>query len=184
MKLRLLVRPDCDRACPGCCNKSWDLNALPVCSDYRPYDEIMLTGGEPMLDPQLVHQTIRDIRAQNETAKLFMYTARVLPVHELGIVLHNLDGVTVTLHEQKDVEPFLRFAHYAALWKLQKGRTLRVNVFKPIVLREVPDLRHWIVKAGMEWIVDCPLPGEEVFMRIAHGMAPDTIAPELHWTGR
>ena len=48
-KLRLLLLDDCNRNCPGCCNRDWDLQALPLCQDYTPYRLIMLTGGEPML---------------------------------------------------------------------------------------------------------------------------------------
>lgn len=178
MKLRLLLRGDCDRACPGCCNKGWKLEDLPICTDFTPYDEVMLTGGEPMLAYLQVIRTARAVRAQNTKAPIYMYTARTSPPHQLGIVLTNLDGVTITLHEPKDVEPFLRFATYVKLWKLYKKRNLRVNVFKPMVLPDHPALEHWIIKAGMEWIVDCPLPGEEVFMRVAD------ISGDHNWTGK
>lgn len=184
MKLRLLVRPDCDRACPGCCNRQWDLNALPVCSDFSPYTEVMLTGGEPMIDYREAIRIARQIRRENPTAKLFMYTAKTDVPHELGWVLSHLDGITVTLHQPADVEPFLRFARYVALWKLHKNRLLRVNVFKPITLQDDPALDHWISKLGMEWIRDCPLPDGEVFMRTDHGWTRENIASRLNWTGQ
>lgn len=183
MKLRLLIRPDCDRACPGCCNKQWDLRALPVCTDYTPYSKIMLTGGEPMLDWPEVAARIFEIRSQTE-APIFMYTARTHPPHQLGIVLTHLSGVTITLHEQKDVEPFLRFAAYVDRWKLWKGRTLRVNVFKPIELPNDPLLARWIIKRDVEWIIDCPLPDDEVFMRVKFDTMPETMAPGTNWTGK
>ena len=43
-KLRLLLFEECDRDCPGCCNRDWDLRSLPVCRDFTPYQVIMLTG--------------------------------------------------------------------------------------------------------------------------------------------
>ena len=46
MKLRLVLFEACDRCCPGCCNHDWDLKNLPVCTDYTPYEMIMLTGGQ------------------------------------------------------------------------------------------------------------------------------------------
>ena len=33
-KLRLLLFEECDRDCPGCCNRDWDLRSLPVCRDF------------------------------------------------------------------------------------------------------------------------------------------------------
>ena len=50
-KLRLLLFEECNRSCPGCCNRDWDLQPLPVCYDLPPYRIILLTGGEPMLYP-------------------------------------------------------------------------------------------------------------------------------------
>ena len=50
MKLRLLVTEECNRHCPGCCNNNWDLKSLSVCKSYRDYEQILITGGEPLLD--------------------------------------------------------------------------------------------------------------------------------------
>lgn len=60
-KLRLLFTKDCNRDCPGCCNKDWDLDHLPVCADFKPYDLVMITGGEPMLYPERLLKLIRKI---------------------------------------------------------------------------------------------------------------------------
>lgn len=184
MKLRLLLNPDCDRACAGCCNKTIALNSLPICTDFTPYEEIMLTGGEPMLHPIPLMQTIRRIRASGTKARIFLYTARTVPEYALGAVLSHLDGLTITIHEPHDVEPFLAFARYAKLWKLTKNRSLRVNVFKPMALPDdEPSLDDWLIKANMEWIINSPLPKDEVLMRIDHGITRANMAHNLHWTG-
>ena len=67
-KLRLLFTKDCNRNCPGCCNKDWDLDSLPVCTDFTPYDLVMITGGEPMLYPERLLHLIRRIREENPKA--------------------------------------------------------------------------------------------------------------------
>lgn len=177
MKLRLLIRGDCNRACPGCCNKQWKLQELPLCTDFTGYTEIMITGGEPMLDYRYVIQCVRAIRRQTD-APIYMYTAKTMPPHELGIVLHNIDGVTITLHKPSDLQPFLRFNAYMERWKLWKNRQLRVNVFKPIVLPTDVSLDRWVIKPSMEWIIDCPLPDDEVFMRLEQ---PVLLG---NWTGK
>ena len=65
-KLRLLLFEECGRNCPGCCNRDWDLQALPVCQDFTPYQIIMLTGGEPMLHPEIIHSAVTEIRRQTK----------------------------------------------------------------------------------------------------------------------
>ena len=59
-KLRLLLFTDCNRNCEGCCNNDFDLNALKVETDFRQYDKIFLTGGEPMIAPAIVINTIEN----------------------------------------------------------------------------------------------------------------------------
>ena len=133
-KLRLVLFEACNRKCPGCCNKDWDLKNLPVCNSFEGYDEILLTGGEPMLSPGLIAATICNIRWQSN-AKVFVYTAKTdSPIDLLGILML-ADGITITIHDQNDVKGFESFAH---LLSLTKGfattgfRSLRVNIFKGI----------------------------------------------------
>lgn len=47
-KLRLLVTAKCHNKCPMCCNKQFDFEKIPVV-DRLDYDEISITGGEPLL---------------------------------------------------------------------------------------------------------------------------------------
>lgn len=154
--MRLLLFSACNRSCPGCCNNQWDLDALPVVEDFLDYDMVILTGGEPMLRPGFVAIAANYIQAQTD-APIILYTAKP---EELPHVMRYLDGVTVTLHEQADVPPFL------ALPKLRGS--LRVNVFKDV---DVPDVPGWTMKRDVEWIKDYPLPENEVFLRF---FPPDT----------
>ena len=157
MKLRLVLFEACDRCCPGCCNHDWDLKNLPVCTDYTPYKMIMLTGGEPMLPPEIIHQAVQKIRAQTG-APIYLYTAKVEGLDEL---LPILDGVTVTLHEPKDLP---EFQHFVAAAHNLSGKSLRLNVFREA--GPIPGaFPGWIMKEDMEWIPNCPLPEGEVLMR-------------------
>jgi len=160
-KLRLLLFPDCDRNCNGCCNRDWDLDALPMCRDFSPYDEVLLTGGEPMLHPNLVHRAIRQIRRTSD-ADVYLYTANVIRNHRTHDVLAAADGICVTLHEQCDVRPWLRFAFTSQ--ELTAYRSCRLHVFAGVKLPRVLPA-DWQIKEGLEWQPDCPLPEGEVFMR-------------------
>ena len=77
-KLRLLVTTKCHNKCPKCCNKGWDFNSLPVVDRWN-YEQIMITGGEPLLFPlatQAIIQSIRNIHLlQGTTTKIYIYTS-------------------------------------------------------------------------------------------------------------
>jgi len=159
-KLRLLVTERCNRNCIGCCNKQWDLLTLPICEDFSSFDQIMLTGGEPMLMPQIVRSIIFKIRKTNQRP-IFMYTAKVNDLQAILSTLFFLDGLTVTLHKQKDVKSFLKFN---SILPDSCKKQLRLNIFEGIRISKI-DLGKWIIKDNMKWIADCPLPDNEIFMR-------------------
>lgn len=163
MKLRLLMFADCNRTCAGCCNKDFDLRALPVCDTFKDYECIILTGGEPMLKPQLIKETVEKIR-QETNAPIYVYTAWSKDPIMLLWLLNFVDGITLTLHTRKDIEPFL-WLNSILTAQFVKGKSLRLNVFSGIDLKDA-DLSKWVVKKDIKWIKNCPLPKDEVFMRL------------------
>ncbi len=164
--LRLLLWEACDRDCEGCCNKQWDLDALPVAQDFTGYDEIILTGGEPMLSPARVMDAIRLIRKDAPETPIYMYTANVVDRITVYEILGHIQGRTVPLHAQNDVQPFLMFDSYLTFCAYPFERTsLRLNVFKDILGYGTCKM-DWKVKRDIEWIENCPLPQGETFMRL------------------
>ena len=160
-KLRLLITDECHRVCAGCCNNDWDLAALPVCASYEGYDQIMLTGGEPMLDPMRVYRVAREIEDSRSEAAVFLYTADTSnPLALVQLATVWLEGLTVTLHGQEDVASFLVFDE--ALRAARGYCSMRLNVFRGV---NVGDVSRWETKRDIEWIKDCPLPKGETFMR-------------------
>jgi hypothetical protein len=159
-KLRLLLLKECNRNCAGCCNKDWDLDSLPVPETYKGYDEIYLTGGEPTLRPSLILEVVRHIREQNSKAKIYLYSANFdLIPFQLAWPL--VDGFTMTIHEQEDVHDFEQLD---SIINEENDKSLRLNIFDGITMGDV-STDKWIVKDGIEWIKDCPLPQDEVFMK-------------------
>ena len=168
MKLRLLLWEECNRRCRGCCNKDWDLDAIPSCSNFDEYDEVMLTGGEPMLYPEKLFSIVREIRKQTGV-DIYVYTAKVDDLGSALTVLEHVDGMTLTLHTKKDIALFQQFD--AAIKSVGiTGKKLRLNVFKNVSKFYTPSedtLTRWKVKDNITWIKDCPLPANEVFARIS-----------------
>lgn len=162
-KLRLLITEKCNRNCEGCCNKEWDLSSLPICTSFDGYDEIKLTGGEPLLKPSILIDVIAKIRHDNPLAKIFLYTANTYDDTLLAFI-DLVDGMTYTIHEQKDVQYFLDFND--CLINSDKYKSLRLNIFKGVELPEDVNLSYWKVSMNRVWTKNCPLPNGEVFMRL------------------
>lgn len=160
MNLRLLLFSECNRSCKGCCNKDWDLDAIPIVSSYEGYECIMLTGGEPGLYPPIVGKTIISIREETD-CDIYVYTAMssVVPYF-----LSVANGVTLTLHNPLDVESFKELNKYL-IRNMKQFKSLRLNVFKGVDISDM-DLSLWKVQKDMVWVKDCPLPKNEVFMKL------------------
>jgi len=184
-KLRLLLTSECNRICEGCCNKDWDLKSLKKCISFKGYDIIMITGGEPGIKPKLLLDTLKRIKKEVPSTPIYLYTA--YPKILLNFPITNrLDGVTFTLHTKEDVNLFEMieltsrrnnynlFVTYVEYyyknnkqigWRsIYRPKSLRLNIFKGL---RMPKLHHdWKIKKDIEWIKDCPLPKEEVFMKL------------------
>lgn len=161
--LRLVIFEECNRSCEGCCNKDFNIPSYPQVESFAGYKKIILTGGEPMLKPELVVDTCKRIRQETD-APIVMYTAKSKRVFDLISMLHILDGVTLTLHEPYDVKPFSELSTLMRDLNIT-GKTLRLNVFSNVDITDV-DTSGWSVKDNIEWIKDCPLPNSEVLMRL------------------
>ena len=86
-KLRLLVTDKCNRNCEMCCNKNYNLEALPRFNpiDIGEYDEIILTGGEPLLLKENLLKYIEILKNINCNIPIYLYTTT--------IILNNIDNI-------------------------------------------------------------------------------------------
>lgn len=160
--LRLLVWEHCNRNCDGCCNKDIDLNKLQVITDYTGYDEILITGGEPLLYPKKIINIVYNIGIYNPTAKIYVYTAYTDDVAAFYDILGVTDGITLTLHEQSDVNENFRAIDTIVKY-MDSKKSLRLNVFKGIDVGDISN--KWKVKDNIVWIENLSLPPNEVFGR-------------------
>lgn len=181
-KLRLLVTAKCHNKCPMCCNNQFDFEKIPVV-DRLDYDEISITGGEPMLTIescdkvlQLVHSFMRSRKAIGmPIPKFYLYTA-FFDFDTIALSSFAFDGICLTPHSKVDVEKFIDINNKMLAQKnsgdadeeFDPNCSFRLNLFadmKALLPKDI-DLSLWKVKE-MEWIKDCPVPEGEDFRRIA-----------------
>ena len=159
-KLRLIVTKNCNRNCLGCCNHDWELDNNKYYfdgKDYSKYDEIYLTGGEPLLYSESLLQLIKYIKQFNKP--IFVYTAYTKNINSIIDIIKNTDGITFTIHKNKDKYFFYKLSRYIVSYGLT-DKSLRVNIFNNINIENIPPF--WKVKNNIKWIKDCPLPENEV----------------------
>jgi len=163
--LRLLVTKNCNRSCEGCCNKQWNLKKLPLVNfnEINNYKEIILTGGEPMIDPNKIFKVINKIKQKNKDLSIYMYTAKIDNITAIKLLLMLLDGITITIHEEKDWTSFLNLNNRLNEYELKKS--LRLNIFKEAGYQEFTNSNKWVIKKNIEWIENCPLPENEEFKK-------------------
>ena len=165
-KYRVILWPDCPRSCEYCCNKQYNLQELPILDilgDLDHITEIILTGGEPLLYPEVLWYIIDKIglRLQGRTP-IYVYTTLMHPdafVH----TLYRVDGITLTLHDNADIASFHELQHYIKTYDIE-GKTLRLNVMPGVTNRFITG-DYWKVKK-MSILDECPVPEGETLVRL------------------
>lgn len=176
-KLRLLVTKKCHNDCPKCCNKQYDLDAVPVIDRFD-YDEVCITGGEPMLDfPKVVRiAEMFKIMATvlGKEVKVYLYTARITNGQlNLMMIRRLIDGICVTPHSKEDIIDF-KFLNSLMLKTLNAVPSYYENCsFRLYLFTDVKEQLHgedfslWKIK-DIEWLDECPVPEGEDFRRVAY----------------
>ena len=171
--LRLICTYKCDRNCEGCCNKQDNFtpdNVPDFNLSYYDYDEIIMTGGEPMLFPDGIRGLASIAMCQNPEARMILYTAKTTPIDEFEHMLRYFDGITLTIHDQADVDDFLRLHFHLKRiqrWIQDNNKSMRLNIFKGVNV--VLQRGHfWHIKDNIEWIPDCPLPSNESIAKLKY----------------
>jgi pyruvate formate-lyase activating enzyme-like uncharacterized protein len=95
--------------CPMCCNKQFSVKDIPVV-DRWDYDEIMITGGEPMRYPDRLKRLCRGIREVTEQMglrpKIYLYTSLCYWGVIDSMIQYYVDGIVVAPHSSDDVKYF------------------------------------------------------------------------------
>lgn len=109
----LVVTLLCDRNCPLCCNRQWDMINLPYITDeeLKQTEMLCITGGEPFAysDPVAIAAYYR------EKYPNIKYCTVYTNAYELNynydkldswLYENQIDGLNISIKEQKDVNAF------------------------------------------------------------------------------
>ena len=175
-KLRLLVTEKCPNKCPLCCNRNIKMNDVPIV-DRWDYDEIMITGGEPLLFHYRLLYILRSI--QNITTvmgyapKIYVYTSKC-DVSSILSFIKLVDGIVLTPHTKDDISYFKQLNNEMLKnwWKFNDfGRntdlSMRLNVLPEIKDFLPENLKRWKVKE-IQWLENCPVPEGEDLRRVSN----------------
>jgi len=165
MRARLIITKECHRGCRDCATSQPGVihSARPITAveELAEYEEIIVTGGEPMLDPVRTQRLLAAIRARFRRVPLYLYTALYHPA--IGVILDMIDGLTYSLHEPAAAADIAGFdAVQNLLWGRDGSYRLWVDSAITRPIRVYPFL--WSRIATGRMIPDCPLPAGEVLL--------------------
>lgn len=172
-KARVITTTRCNRNCDGCCNTGpvfdeHDMLPASGAVDYLTngqWREVMITGGEPMLEPEFVLDFARRLRNAQRDLVIYLYSAfyqnqdyRIWD--ELGYVL---DGIQFTLHAECTDRDVMALHDLARLMSKSRGSN-RLSIDSRLYDRydfSNMDLSGFGVVRKLVWQQDCPLPDSE-----------------------
>jgi len=161
---RLILFLDCDRGCPDCCNEFPEhkdaAQSIASLDELERYEEIVVTGGEPMLKPNETLGFLRELRERFPKKKIYMYTARYVP--ELEEALDYLDGLHFTVHEKPTRRELVGLSVVQSmLWERKGSFRLYVDNRVGDYLLLIPSVWTRIEMKPLLGPGECPVPEHE-----------------------
>ena len=176
---RVIVTYKCPRHCENCCNEHIGNVPEVKFEDLMKYEELVITGGEPMLIALRVVEMIHRLRASGFSGKIWLYTSSLKIARWADkAVMKEVDGITYTLHfkpsqiDLRDVRKLSEFifdnldnrTHDRSDRLLIDSRCYSVELLRIIASNDHNPLDHWTSIKSLKWKDgECPLPeGEEL----------------------
>lgn len=165
---RVIVTYDCNRNCENCCNEHIENVTEVHFEDLLKYEEIVITGGEPMIIGPRVVEMIHRLRENGYRGMIWLYTA------ELNVkrwadktVIREISGINYTFHykyTQRDLTLLKRLTEY-----LNKTDTSEMHnrlIIDSRLKNEINwndiGIDAWDCVRWLEWKTgECPVPDNE-----------------------
>lgn len=166
---RLIVTYRCNRSCLGCCNNHDNrVREITDINELIEYDEIVITGGEPMVIPEEISKFIINVAGAGYRGSIFLYTAYLRINSDLHKdIVDMVDGITYTLHAESldgDIKNLKRLSSYRRLADSDFSSRLIIDsrLYDRYDFSNI-DLTNWDVIRKLQWKDKCePAEHEEL----------------------
>lgn len=105
-KIHLMVTTLCDRDCKYCCNKQYDLDAIPTVTpeELSACHTVYITGGEPFLfsNPNAIAEELKKKYPNIKTVRVYTNALALWTYLTKGGRLDNIDGLSVSIKNITD----------------------------------------------------------------------------------
>lgn len=167
---RVIVTFGCNRKCPGCCNSQLpEYRTIHSDEELMKYQEIVITGGEPMLIPGKVLEFINRMWDKGYRGKMYLYTSLWNGKGISKEILKELDGFTFTLHAEctdADIIALKNLSNSGILQNKDFGSRLIIDkrVYDRYDLSNI-NFSRWDVIRKLEWKEKySPAPNEDLLV--------------------
>lgn len=167
---RVIVTLNCNRKCPGCCNINLpEHRKVSTDEELMGYQEIVITGGEPMMIPGKVLEFINRMWEKGYRGKMYLYTSFWNGKGISKEILKELDGLTFTFHAECTDEDIIALKNLSNSGILQnKDFSSRLIIDKRVYERyDLSNINfsRWDVIRRLEWKEKCnPAENEELLI--------------------
>lgn len=167
---RVIVTFGCNRKCPGCCNSQLpEHRTIHSDEELMKYQEIVITGGEPMLIPGKVLEFINRMWDKGYRGKMYLYTSLWNGKGISKEILKELDGLTFTLHAEctdADIIALKNLSNSGILQNKDFGSRLIIDkrVYDRYDLSNI-NFSRWDIIRKLEWKEKCsPASNEDLLV--------------------
>ena len=161
---RVIMTLACERHCVYCSNyyqsimqSAKEIDNIDEVSDF---DEILLTGGEPMLFPEKLIKIIEQIR-KNSFAAIYLYSAKYTA--KMKEIIELVDGIHFTLHSDTSPMDVVDFHTFQSLLSMYPRKSFRLYLNHDIHLPVTVYPYLWKRVEVKPWLTEseCKLPENE-----------------------
>jgi hypothetical protein len=154
----------------NCCNQQDIIKqAVKVSSikELLAFDEIIITGGEPMLIPNELALFLHNLRRNHGyTGKIYLYTAlynkKLQP--EYMDLMNYINGIHFTIHYEAADQEIMELKQLSELLQKIRDSSFRLSIdtrlYEKYDFYNI-DLSAWSVVRRMKWLDNCQLPDDE-----------------------
>lgn len=176
IKVRLITTLTCTNTCSKCCNNYLDIDKIMTFEEWiennsyqaNNIDELILTGGDPVLYPKNIKLLIKD--------DSFYFTDLIIyssvfdykywkTIFDMDI-MEPFDGITLSIHNYAEMLNFQVLHSWFKKNNIYKQNIdFRLNIFEDVKFKSGFDFYNWRVKI-VSWQDDCPVPEGEILLRL------------------